>query len=177
VRAVRVRRMTKSATGNKTPTEQGKDKDSEPALPQPMSINEVQLASCSGSKLPPAPSAALFGLSLIGNLDNIYTQSSYARPPSSSLDSSSSSSIKSPSDTTFASFQKPIPPPTQIMTIHTVTTASRQKPGGFLLLEHTFNKKLWLHLCWDVNGFEEGHVERFWECLRHTVEELVISDD
>ncbi|KAF5371529.1 hypothetical protein D9757_010361 [Collybiopsis confluens] len=60
--------------------------------------------------------------------------------------------------------------------IQTVTTASRQKPGGFLLLSHTFDKKMWLHLCWDVNGFEEGHVEKFWECLGDAVEELVICE-
>ncbi|KAH7867983.1 uncharacterized protein C8R40DRAFT_1063084 [Lentinula edodes] len=108
----------------------------------PASINDVQAASGS-IKLPPAPSAALFGLSLIGNLDNIYTQSaSYSRKHISPTSASAS---------------------------------PRQKPGGLLLLEHTFAKKLWLHLCWDVNGFEIGHIERFWECLEDAVEELLIS--
>jgi hypothetical protein len=54
-----------------------------------------------------------------------------------------------------------------------VTTASRQKAGGLLLLEHTFGKKLYLHLCWDENGFEEGHVEKFWEGLQEAVEEFL----
>jgi hypothetical protein len=89
--------------------------------------------------IPPAPSAALLGLSLIGNLDRTYTRASY--PPSVQL--------------------------------HSVTTASRLKPGGMLLLEHTFGDKLWLHLCWDQMGFEAGQVERFWEELKGTVEEFL----
>ncbi|KAF5366079.1 hypothetical protein D9757_012389 [Collybiopsis confluens] len=72
--------------------------------------------------------------------------------------SASSASVTSTSTTSASSHLPKIH-------IQTVTTASRQKPGGFLLLSHTFNKKMWLHLCWDVNGFEEGHVEKFWECL------------
>ena len=88
---------------------------------------------------PPAPSAALLGLSLIGNLDRTYTRASY---PSS-------------------------------VQLHWVTTASRLKPGGMLLLEHTFGSKLWLHLCWDEMGFEEGQVERFWEVLKGSVEEFL----
>ncbi|KAF9551544.1 hypothetical protein CPC08DRAFT_715049 [Agrocybe pediades] len=85
-----------------------------------------------------APSAALLGLSLIGNLDAIYTRPSY---PS--------------------------------FTLHSVTTASRQKASGLLLLEHTFGKKLWLNLCWDENGFEEGVIEKFWKGLEDGVRELV----
>jgi hypothetical protein len=42
-----------------------------------------------------------------------------------------------------------------------------------LLLEHTFGGKLWLHLCWDEMGFEEGQVERFWEGLKGTVDEFL----
>jgi hypothetical protein len=42
-----------------------------------------------------------------------------------------------------------------------------------LLLEHTFGGKLWLHLCWDEMGFEEGQVERFWEGLKVSVEEFL----
>ncbi|KAJ4477533.1 hypothetical protein J3R30DRAFT_229929 [Lentinula aciculospora] len=158
----------------------------------PASINNVQAAS-GDIKLPSAPSAALFGLSLIGNLDNIYTQStSYSRRhisgPSSTSPSSTYNSISSapsfpfPSAASLLSALYPSiqdPQSTdciQIINIHTVTTASRQKPGGLLLLEHTFAKKLWLHLCWDVNGFEAGHIERFWECLEDAVEELLISN-
>ncbi|KIK55429.1 hypothetical protein GYMLUDRAFT_175669 [Collybiopsis luxurians FD-317 M1] len=88
------------------------------------------------------PFAALFGLSLIGNLDLVYRQEEYVAVGSGSEGEGE----------------------------------GRQKPGGFLLLEHTFGKKLWLHLCWDENGFEEGHVESFWECLEDAVEELVIGD-
>lgn len=93
----------------------------------------------SATSLPPAPSAALLGLSLIGNLDAVYTRSAY---PSFHL--------------------------------HSVTTASRQKAGGLLLLEHTFAKKLWLHLCWDQNGFAEGLIERFWDGLQSAVEEFLV---
>lgn len=89
--------------------------------------------------LPPAPSAALLGLSLIGNLDATYVRTSY---PSFHL--------------------------------HTVTTASRQKAGGLLLLEHTFANKLWLHLCWDENGFEEGKIQKCWSSLHDVVREFLI---
>lgn len=89
----------------------------------------------------PAPSAALIGLSLIGNLDRTYVRAAY--PPSSSLE------------------------------LYSVTTASRLKAGGMLLLEHTFGEKLWLHLCWDAMGFEEGQVESFWEELKRAVEEYL----
>ncbi|KAJ3785522.1 hypothetical protein GGU10DRAFT_312740 [Lentinula aff. detonsa] len=131
----------------------------DPVLSLPASINNVLQVTSGTVEFPPAPSAALFGLSLIGNLDNIYTQStSYSREKSHSTISSAPNRI-------------------QIITIHTVTTASRQKPGGLLLLEHTFAKKLWLHLCWDVNGFEAGHIESFWECLEDAVEELLISSN
>ncbi|KAJ3995576.1 hypothetical protein F5050DRAFT_1573289 [Lentinula boryana] len=131
----------------------------DPVLSLPASINNVLQVTSGTVEFPPAPSAALFGLSLIGNLDNIYTQStSYTREKSYNTISSAPNRI-------------------QIITIHTVTTASRQKPGGLLLLEHTFAKKLWLHLCWDVNGFEAGHIESFWECLEDAVEELLISSN
>ncbi|KAF9554294.1 hypothetical protein CPC08DRAFT_713036 [Agrocybe pediades] len=92
----------------------------------------------SSSAMAAAPSAALLGLSLIGNLDSIYTRPSYP---------------------TF--------------TLHSVATASRQKASGLLLLEHTFGKKLWLNLCWDENGFEEGVIETFWKGLEDGVRELV----
>lgn len=91
------------------------------------------------SPLPPGPSAALLGLSLIGNLDATYIRASY---PSFHLQS--------------------------------VTTASRQKAGGLLLLEHTFANKLWLHLCWDENGFEEGMIESFWSSMQDAVREFLM---
>ena len=46
--------------------------------------------------------------------------------------------------------------------LHSVTTASRQREGGLLVLEHTFAGRLWLHLCWDEMGFEEGVIEEWW---------------
>ncbi|KAF9060310.1 hypothetical protein BDP27DRAFT_1339876 [Rhodocollybia butyracea] len=164
-RAKRVRGMTKSTTEKETETEKKSD-TSPSAPPQPTSINDIQLASASGIKLPPAPSAALFGVSLVGNLDNVYTQSSYSRPPSYSASSTDTRPVSSQETTS-----------SQIITVHNVAGATRQKPGGFLLFVHTFNKKLSLHLCYDVNGFEEGHIERFWESLRDAADELLVGDE
>ncbi|KAF8480627.1 hypothetical protein JB92DRAFT_3040573 [Gautieria morchelliformis] len=48
------------------------------------------------------------------------------------------------------------------VSLHTVTTASRQKEGGLLVLGHTFAGQLWLHLCWDEEGFARGVVEGWW---------------
>ncbi|KAE9398880.1 hypothetical protein BT96DRAFT_920493 [Gymnopus androsaceus JB14] len=72
--------------------------------------------------------------------------------------------------------------PEQLIHITSVTTASRLKPSGLLILSHTFNKRLWMHLCWDVEGFPKegsgdkdgGEVERFWEALGSAVEELCV---
>ncbi|KAK7440236.1 hypothetical protein VKT23_017177 [Stygiomarasmius scandens] len=86
-----------------------------------------------------APSLALMGLSLIGNLDATYLRDAYPR-----------------------------------IELVSVRTASRQKAGGLLLLEHTFGKKLWLQMFWDENGFKEGQIERFWECLREAVHEFLV---
>jgi hypothetical protein len=44
----------------------------------------------------------------------------------------------------------------------TLSAASRQRPGGFLLVSHTFKGRLWFALAWDKHGFEEGVLERFW---------------
>ncbi|ESK89226.1 hypothetical protein Moror_5174 [Moniliophthora roreri MCA 2997] len=57
--------------------------------------------------------------------------------------------------------------------LHNVTTASRQKAGGILLLEHSFARKLWLHLFWDEMGFEEGQIEAFWQNLQDAVVEFL----
>ncbi|KAG6832588.1 hypothetical protein H0H93_013500 [Arthromyces matolae] len=89
----------------------------------------------------PAPSIALLGLSLIGNLDAIYDRRSYPN-----------------------------------FLLKDVTTASRQKAGGILLLVHTFGGKLWLQLFYDQEGFgSEGIVERFWDGLGNGVEEFMLS--
>ena len=100
----------------------------------------ISFRRASTVSLPPAPSTALVGLSLIGNLDGIYLRSLY---PSFYLRS--------------------------------VTTASRQKEGGVLLLQHTFGGKLWLNLCWDRNGFRGGLIESFWEGLQGAVDEFLIG--
>ncbi|KAG7088574.1 hypothetical protein E1B28_012553 [Marasmius oreades] len=93
-----------------------------------------------------APSKCLLGLSLIGNLDSVYTRSSYAR------DENNRPKID----------------------LQTVTTASRQKQGGMLFLEHTFAGRLNLHLCWDENGFEDKVVEAFWDGVRGVVREYLL---
>jgi len=40
-------------------------------------------------------------------------------------------------------------------------------------VQYTFGNKLWLQLCWDEMGFEEAHMERFWEALTASVEEFL----
>lgn len=98
--------------------------------------------------LAPAPSAALLGLSLIGNLDGVYRGPYHV----AGLDEG--------------------------FTLHTVTTASRLKPGGLLLLSHTFRGRLWFQLFFDVNGFERNatgktEVEEFWEEMGFAVAEFL----
>lgn len=87
----------------------------------------------------PAASAALLGISLIGDLDRTYVRTAYG--PNVHLRS--------------------------------VATASRLKPGGLLLLGHTFGGRLVLQLCWDSMGFSEGEVERFWTALPAAVDEFL----
>ncbi|KAJ7150987.1 hypothetical protein C8R43DRAFT_1005842 [Mycena crocata] len=57
--------------------------------------------------------------------------------------------------------------------LHSVATASRLKPGGLLLLGHSFGARLALQLCWDSMGFAEGEVERFWTALTAAVGEYL----
>ncbi|KAJ7033156.1 hypothetical protein C8F04DRAFT_957949 [Mycena alexandri] len=87
----------------------------------------------------PAASAALLGISLIGDLDRTYVRAAYA-------------------------------PGVHLLT---VATASRLKPGGLLLLGHSFGGRLVLQLCWDSMGFAEGGVERFWTALTDAVGEFL----
>ncbi|KAF7348532.1 hypothetical protein MVEN_01370700 [Mycena venus] len=54
-----------------------------------------------------------------------------------------------------------------------VMTASRLKPGGLLLLGHSFGGRLVLQLCWDGMGFAEGEIERFWTALTSAVPEFL----
>jgi hypothetical protein len=86
----------------------------------------------------PAASAALLGVSLIGDLDRTYVRASYG-------------------------------PGVHLLS---VATASRLKPGGLLLLGHSFGGRLVLQLCWDSMGFAEGEVERFWNALTKGVPEF-----
>ena len=110
--------------------------------PQPVIHVPKLLKTTTGNYLlpGPAPSIALLGLSLIGNLDATYDRRAYP---------------------TFF--------------LKDVTTASRQKAGGILLLVHTFGGRLWLQLFYDVEGFgSDGEVERFWDELGNGVEEFLI---
>ncbi|KAJ7698644.1 hypothetical protein B0H17DRAFT_324927 [Mycena rosella] len=87
----------------------------------------------------PAASAALLGISLIGDLDRTYARAAYGPG----------------------------------VHLHSVATASRLKPGGLLLLGHSFGGRLVLQLCWDSMGFAEGEVERFWAALAGAVTEFL----
>jgi hypothetical protein len=88
---------------------------------------------------PRAPSSALIGLSLLGNLDGTYKHTRYSE-----------------------------------IQLHTLTTGSRQRPGGMLLFGYTFVGKLWVSLGYDKNGFEEGVVERFWSHVLQSIDELLV---
>ncbi|KAJ7227570.1 hypothetical protein C8J57DRAFT_1093051, partial [Mycena rebaudengoi] len=87
----------------------------------------------------PAASAALFGISLIGDLDRTYVRIAYGPG----------------------------------VHLRSVATASRLKPGGLLLLGHTFGGRLVLQLCWDSMGFAEHEVERFWAALPAAINEFL----
>lgn len=87
----------------------------------------------------PTASAALLGISLIGDLDRTYVRAAYGPG----------------------------------VHLHSVATASRLKPGGLLLLGHSFGARLVLQLCWDSMGFAEGEVERFWAALTDAVTEFL----
>ncbi|KIK97547.1 hypothetical protein PAXRUDRAFT_763851 [Paxillus rubicundulus Ve08.2h10] len=58
--------------------------------------------------------------------------------------------------------------------LHTLTTGSRQRPGGMLLFGYTFARKLWISLGYDENGFEKEVVERFWEGVLQVTDEVLI---
>ncbi|THV07508.1 hypothetical protein K435DRAFT_788427 [Dendrothele bispora CBS 962.96] len=103
----------------------------------------AQVTADSGSKPAPssprAPSTALIGLSLLGNLDGIYKHARYAD-----------------------------------ITLHTLTTGSRQRPGGMLLFGYTFVGKLCVSLGYDKNGFKDGVVEQFWDNTLQCIDELLV---
>jgi hypothetical protein len=88
----------------------------------------------------PAPSKALIGLSLLGNLDGTYKHQAFSS-----------------------------------ITLHTLTTGSRQRQGAMLLFGYTFVGKLWLSLGYDVNGFDDEIVQRFWKHVLAGVDELLVD--
>ncbi|EIN13965.1 hypothetical protein PUNSTDRAFT_95410 [Punctularia strigosozonata HHB-11173 SS5] len=57
--------------------------------------------------------------------------------------------------------------------LHTLTTGSRQRPGGMLLFGYTFASKLWISLGYDENGFDEVQIARFWNTLTLAVDEFL----
>lgn len=61
------------------------------------------------------------------------------------------------------------------ITLHTLTTGSRQRQGAMLLFGYTFVGKLWLSLGYDVNGFDDEVVQRFWKHLLASVDELLCN--
>ncbi|KAF7320140.1 hypothetical protein MKEN_00798500 [Mycena kentingensis (nom. inval.)] len=87
----------------------------------------------------PQQSAALMGISLIGDLDRTYLRHEYGAG----------------------------------VELLSVGTASRLKPGGILLLGHSFGKKLVVQLCWDTMGFEESTIERFWNSFTEAIDEYL----
>ncbi|TFK30927.1 hypothetical protein FA15DRAFT_662997 [Coprinopsis marcescibilis] len=86
----------------------------------------------------PAPSKALIGLSMLGNLDGTYKHATFP-----------------------------------LVTLHTLTSGSRQRQGGMLLFGYTFVGKLWLSLGYDMNGFDDEVVQGFWKHLLAAVDELL----
>jgi hypothetical protein len=85
-----------------------------------------------------APSTALIGLSMLGNLDGIYKHIDY-----------------------------------RDIELHTLTTGSRQRPGGMLLFGYTFVGKLWVSLGYDENGFDKEVVDNLWKNIIFAVDELM----
>ncbi|KAI3622817.1 hypothetical protein WG66_015716 [Moniliophthora roreri] len=103
-----------------------------PSLPTPPPSPAEEKAA------PKIPSAALIGLSLLGNLDGMYKHGSFP-------------DIK----------------------LHTLTTGSRQRPGGMLLFGYTFVGKLWVSLGYDKNGFDQDVVDRFWANVLGSIDDLL----
>ncbi|EEB99652.1 hypothetical protein MPER_00632 [Moniliophthora perniciosa FA553] len=57
--------------------------------------------------------------------------------------------------------------------LHTLTTGSRQRPGGMLLFGYTFVGKLWVSLGYDKNGFDRDVVDGFWANVLGSIDELL----
>ena len=58
--------------------------------------------------------------------------------------------------------------------LHTLTTGSRQRPGGMLLFGYTFVGKLWVSLGYDENGFDKQVVDKYWINVLSTIDELLL---
>jgi len=58
--------------------------------------------------------------------------------------------------------------------LHTLTTGSRQRPGGMLLFGYTFVGKLWVSLGYDENGFDKQVVDKYWMNVLSTIDELLL---
>jgi hypothetical protein len=89
---------------------------------------------------PAAPSTALLGLSLLGNLDGIYKHADFSK-----------------------------------IELHTLTTGSRQRPGGMLLFGYTFASKLFVSLGYDENGFDKEVMEKFWANVLGIIDEFLVN--
>jgi hypothetical protein len=99
----------------------------------PAPAPKPQTAAASAPERP--PSAALLGISTLGNLDAVYKHA------------------------TFPDIH-----------MHTLTTGSRQRNGGMLLLSYTFAGKLWVSFGYDENGFEPKPFAMFWDNLSNAIE-------
>lgn len=65
--------------------------------------------------------------------------------------------------------------PPSLTSLRRLTTGSRQRPRALLLFAYTFADKLWFSLGYDVNGFEERAIEKWWSELQSGVEEFLLS--
>lgn len=58
--------------------------------------------------------------------------------------------------------------------LHSLTTGSRQRPGGMLLFAYTFAGKLWISLGYDENGFEQETIQTFWDNVLSGIREFLL---
>ncbi|KEI41481.1 uncharacterized protein L969DRAFT_85261 [Mixia osmundae IAM 14324] len=59
--------------------------------------------------------------------------------------------------------------------LHTLTTGSRQRPGGMLLFAYTFAGRMWFSLGYDSTGFAEGVVEELWQGMQDGIQEFMLQ--
>ena len=58
--------------------------------------------------------------------------------------------------------------------LHTLTSGSRQRPGGMLLFGYTFVDRLWVSFGYDKNGFQEDVVDAFWTQVTDAIDEFLL---